>query len=146
MPKVKLDSIDEYRKTFEGYLGRQVTFIQWCRYKSEFAKTGLALNTNNLKLFANFKRNCPRKFLDKTILDILKEFQLRYRTKSEWLGIDVCRAIRKINPTIPDWQLYRAFYRAGLNFKAVQTYQQQDVYQIVFFALIYGGNNAQTII
>lgn len=146
MPKTKTSSIDDYRKTFQSLLGREINFLQWTRYSEEFFHTGLPLNTNNLKLFANFKKRCPRKTLDKTVLDALKSFQNIHRHKKSWLGFEIEKAIRKLNPKIQDWQVYRAFYRAGLNFKSTQYYEQKQVYDIIFFALVYGGStNERTI-
>ncbi len=140
MPRVQpAKSVDDYRNTFASYLGKQVTFLQWSRYRAEFLQTDLPLNTNNLKLFARFKQKCPRKTLDKSVLDILKDFQNKYRSKHEWLGLEVEKAIRVFVPDIEEWRIYRAFYRAGLNFKATQLYEQKQIYDVVFFALIYGG-------
>jgi hypothetical protein len=138
-------TIDNYRKTFEGFLGKQTNFLQWTRYSSEFLATGLPLNTNNLKLFARFKQKCPRKTLDKSVLNALKSFQNRHRSKADWLGLEIEIAIRELNPIIPEWQIYRAFYRAGLSFKFNQSYEQKQVYDVVFYALIYGGNSNERV-
>lgn len=143
--KNKSHSVDDYRETLEAYLGKQLTFLQWRRYSTEFIETGLPLNINNLKLFANFKRVCPRKLLTKQALDSLKNFQNQHRTKEEWLGFEVEQALRKLDPAIAPWRVYRAFYRAGLGFKAQERYEQKEVWNVVFYALVYGGKSERTI-
>lgn len=139
MPKTEPDLlIDKYRERFKAYLGRELTFLQWCRYKTEFLESGLTLDDNSLKLFARFKRRCPRKTLDKSTLDIFKSFQIKHRTKEAWLGSEVFDSIKNLNPHIGEWQLYRAFYRAGFSFKSSREYQKDQVFSVVFYALVYG--------
>lgn len=142
MPKTKVTSIDDFRSSFEAYLGKQINFLQWSRYSTEFISTGLPLNASTIRLFAQFKKRCPRKSLSKDALESLKTFQNQHRNKAEWLGSEIEKALRKLNPSIQDWQIYRAFYRAGIGFKLSQAYQQKQVCDVVFYALIYGGKSS----
>ncbi len=142
MPRTRTRSgIDSYRKIFEEYLEKQISFLQWSRYKTEFLETGLALNAKNLKLFANFKKHCPRHVLNKFVLNTMTQFQLLHRSKTEWLGKEVFETIRKLNPQIDEWQMYRAFYRAGLGFKSSRRYSKEQVFYVIFYALLYGENS-----
>ncbi len=132
--------MDSYRKIFEEYLEKQISFLQWSRYKTEFLETGLALNAKNLKLFANFKKHCPRHALNKFVLSTMTQFQQKCRSKTEWLGKEVFETIRKLNPQIEEWQMYRAFYRVGLGFKSSRRYSKEQVFYVIFYALLYGDN------
>ncbi|ARV58001.1 hypothetical protein BZZ01_04525 [Nostocales cyanobacterium HT-58-2] len=143
MPKTA-KSIDTYRKTFQSFYGKPVTLLQWTRYSREMLESGLPLNTKGLELFAKFKQRCPRAVLSKAVLESLKDFQIKHRNKTEWYGAEVEAAIRKLLPAIAEIQIYRAFYRAGLSFRAKRIYEQKQVYDVVFYALIYGGTDERT--
>lgn len=137
MPKTARS--DTYRKTFQEYYGKQVTLTQWLRYSGEMHQSGLAFTQSGLKLFAKFKQRCPRAVLSKSVLKSLDQFQYKYRNRTEWYGAEVGATIKGMIPSIPEIQIYRAFYRAGLNFKSKNIYPHKQVQDVVFYALIYGA-------
>ena len=140
MPKT-LTGNNPLRLKYEEVYGK-IRHSQWLNVRSEIVNAGLTLDSATITFYAQFKKLQPRKVLTRKTLQKLNDFAYTHQgIKNSFSGAELETLILK-NTTLPQYALYRCFYKAKVNFCKEKLYTFDEAYRVLTFAYTFTNATA----
>jgi hypothetical protein len=126
---------DYYRLAFEAITG-SLSNRRWQQIRNELERSGMVINLNSVRMYAQLKAQYPRTVLTKSVIKTYNKFQEKYSNYPEFSGNQLLEILREIKPNVTDRMLINSWYKAGLAFSRQVRYSHSEACKVVFFTAI----------